>query len=43
MSFTERKREKETVWSVKRFSMTLQQNKKNVFYLGEGIDNMISF
>lgn len=41
MSFTER-REKETVWSVKGFVMTLQQNKKNRFYSGECVDNMIS-
>lgn len=42
MSFTERKREKETVWSAKGFSMTLQQNKKNMFYSVEYGDNMIS-
>lgn len=41
MPFTERKRKKETVWSVKGFNMTLQQNKKNMFYSGEYVDNMI--
>lgn len=39
---TERKRGKERVWSVKRFSLTLQENKKNMFYTGNWVDNMIS-
>lgn len=34
--------EKESVWSVKGFSLTLQENKKNTLYTGEQVDNMIS-